>query len=388
MLVNKTLGAMLVVTGTTIGAGMLALPMTSARFGFKESVMLMVVMWAVMAYTALITLRLNQHYGKACSIVYISEKNFGRLGKAISLFALCLLFYALLAAYMTGGASLLASTFPNIHLNRSQWILIFFGVFGGIVISHIKMLDHINRILVLTMVAVFCYIVNCILPHVTTQNLNHSVDSMPYLSVALPVFFTSFGFHGSIPTVVNYLGVTHKGLKRTFFVGSIIPLGVYIVWQMATLGVLTPDVATCMNPDQDLGQFINAVSASSHAPEIRTLINCFAFLAIATSFLGVGIGFLDFMIELRSKNPCFKERFLSGAIIMIPSLLFALFYPEGFVLALGYAAIALSLLAVILPTLNMLKINQSLSIIEKMIIMLVFFIGLGIIGVEIYNKIS
>jgi tyrosine-specific transport protein len=68
--------------------------------------------------------------------------------------------------------------------------------------------------------------------------------------------------------------------------------------------------------------------------------------------------------------------------------LFALFYPEGFVLALGYAAIALSLLAVILPTLNMLKINQSLSIIEKMIIMLVFFIGLGIIGVEIYNKIS
>ncbi|MNH34625.1 Tyrosine-specific transport protein [compost metagenome] len=36
-------------------------------------------------------------------------------------------------------------------------------------------------------------------------------------------------------------------------------------------------------------------------------------------------------------------------ITFVPPLLFALYFPQGFIMALGYAAIALAVLAVLLP---------------------------------------
>ncbi|MEL0649706.1 aromatic amino acid transport family protein, partial [Pseudoalteromonas agarivorans] len=43
MLKNKTIGSMLILAGTTIGAGMLALPIASAGHGFTTSLPLIIV---------------------------------------------------------------------------------------------------------------------------------------------------------------------------------------------------------------------------------------------------------------------------------------------------------------------------------------------------------
>lgn len=51
---------------------------------------------------------------------------------------------------------------------------------------------------------------------------------------ALPVIFTSFGFHGSIPSIVKYLGKDTKVLRKVMLVGSSLPLIVYILWQIAS----------------------------------------------------------------------------------------------------------------------------------------------------------
>ncbi|XMR53059.1 aromatic amino acid transport family protein [Escherichia coli] len=41
----------------------------------------------------------------------------------------------------------------------------------------------------------------------------------------------------------------------------------------------------------------------------------------------------------------------TGAITFLPPLAFALFYPRGSVMALGYAGVALAVLALIIPSL-------------------------------------
>ncbi len=41
MALNKTLGSMLIIAGTTIGAGMLALPLASAGLGFTTALIAM-----------------------------------------------------------------------------------------------------------------------------------------------------------------------------------------------------------------------------------------------------------------------------------------------------------------------------------------------------------
>ncbi len=51
---NKTLGSTLLVSGTMIGAGMLAMPLTSAGIGFTFTVVLLLVLWFLLTYSALL----------------------------------------------------------------------------------------------------------------------------------------------------------------------------------------------------------------------------------------------------------------------------------------------------------------------------------------------
>ncbi|EPY7926284.1 aromatic amino acid transport family protein, partial [Klebsiella pneumoniae] len=58
---NRTLGSILIVAGTTIGAGMLAMPLAAAGVGFTVTLGLLFTLWALMCYTALLLLEVYQH---------------------------------------------------------------------------------------------------------------------------------------------------------------------------------------------------------------------------------------------------------------------------------------------------------------------------------------
>ena len=60
MLKNKTLGSALIIAGTSIGAGMLAMPLTSAGIGFGYTVLLLVGLWAILSYSGLLFVEVYQ----------------------------------------------------------------------------------------------------------------------------------------------------------------------------------------------------------------------------------------------------------------------------------------------------------------------------------------
>ncbi|WP_438884798.1 aromatic amino acid transport family protein, partial [Bacillus cereus group sp. Bce018] len=78
------------------------------------------------------------------------------------------------------------------------------------------------------------------------------------------------------------------------------------------------------------------------------MIGIFADLALLTSFLGVSLGLFEFMGDTLRKKGAGVNRFVASVATFTPPLLFALFYPQGFIMALGYAAIALAVLAIFL----------------------------------------
>ena len=51
LLKNKTLGSALIIAGTAIGAGMLAMPLTSAGIGFGFTAVLLIGLWLLLAYS-------------------------------------------------------------------------------------------------------------------------------------------------------------------------------------------------------------------------------------------------------------------------------------------------------------------------------------------------
>lgn len=387
---SRFIGATLIVAGTTFGAGMLALPMTSGKAGFINSSLLLIGMWAFTCFAALVTLEINLRNGGGYSISYLAEKIFGRFGKWVASLSIGLLFYALLAAYTTGGASFLKAgveSITGISAPFSVMAISFAVMLGVFVYSSTTHVDYANRFLLFVKVSIFFCLVFALVPFVKAQYLASPGSEPSSTWLAIPLFFTSFGFHGSIPTLINYVGPNVKYLRKVIIAGSIAPLFIYLLWQVVTLGVL-PVMITGAE-EQNVASFISHLNQATQSTAIEYCSNIFAFFGVSTSFLGVAIGLFDYLAESLKKANTKSQRFQTSLLTFLPPLFFALFYPNGFIMALGYAAIALSVLAVMMPAAVAYKMRQAGGAAPYKVaggnaaLVVLFFLGAGIIVIEL-----
>ena len=151
LLKNKTLGSALIIAGTAIGAGMLAMPLTSTGIGFGFTAALLIGLWLLLAYSGLLFVEVYQTAKrKDDGVATLTEKYFGIPGRIISTVSLFILLYALSAAYMTGGGEVLASALPENFFgegdaNLKASILIFTSLVGAFVVIGTKGVDGITR---------------------------------------------------------------------------------------------------------------------------------------------------------------------------------------------------------------------------------------------------
>ncbi|MDE5041564.1 amino acid transporter, partial [Francisella tularensis subsp. holarctica] len=68
-------------------------------------------------------------------------------------------------------------------------------------------------------------------------------------------------------------------------------------------------------------------------------LNTFIHIAIITSCIGVGISLMHYIRDLFTRYHRQIGNIALGLICFIPPLIFTIFYPRGFILALQYAAI-------------------------------------------------
>lgn len=359
---NRTLGSILIVAGTTIGAGMLAMPLASAGVGFGVTLALLITLWALMCYTALLLLEVYQHVPADMGLGSLAARYLGRYGQWATGFCMLFLLYALTAAYISGAGELLASSLNQWlgwTLPPAAGVLIFTAIGGTVVCIGTSLVDLFNRFLFSAKIIFLAIMLALLLPHIHQINLLTLPLQQGLALSAIPVIFTSFGFHGSIPSIVSYLGGDIRKLRRVFIIGSFIPLVAYIFWQLATLGSIDSPAFTALLAQNaglnGLLEAIREVVASSH---VELAVHLFADLALATSFLGVALGLFDYLADLFQRQNSAGGRLQSGLITFLPPLAFALFYPRGFVMALGYAGVALAVLALMLPSLLVMKSRQ------------------------------
>ncbi|EHS96654.1 TPA: tyrosine transporter TyrP [Klebsiella oxytoca] len=359
---NRTLGSILIVAGTTIGAGMLAMPLASAGVGFGVTLALLITLWALMCYTALLLLEVYQHVPADMGLGSLAARYLGRYGQWATGFCMLFLLYALTAAYISGAGELLASSLNqwlDWTLPPAAGVLIFTAIGGTVVCIGTSLVDLFNRFLFSAKIIFLAIMLALLLPHIHQINLLTLPLQQGLALSAIPVIFTSFGFHGSIPSIVSYLGGDIRKLRRVFIIGSFIPLVAYFFWQLATLGSIDSPAFTALLAQNaglnGLLEAIREVVASSH---VELAVHLFADLALATSFLGVALGLFDYLADLFQRQNSAGGRLQSGLITFLPPLAFALFYPRGFVMALGYAGVALAVLALMLPSLLVMKSRQ------------------------------
>lgn len=361
------LGSILIITGTAVGAGMLALPLATAGVSFTWSVIGLVSIWFVTLISALLMLEVTLAF-KAPHNNYhtMTLKTLGRKGEIISWISLLCLLYALCAAYVTGGASLLSeilAVYLNIHLPSWFSAAVFTLVIGGLVFWGTKIVDWVNRGLMFIKFAAFIIGMTLLLPTINYDQLNVDAHSSRYLLAAFPILLTSFGFHPVIPSLAGYNNNNVSLLRKSIIIGSIIPLIFYIIWQFAVKGILPLageiSFENVARQGGSVGELMGAVAIIINNRSIGFIMNLFSHIALATSFLGVSLALFDFLEDVIEKDASRSRRKFVALLTYVPPLLFAIFYPKGFLVALGYAAVFVAFSCVIQPTLMVWKLRSS-----------------------------
>ena len=361
---NKTLGTTLLVSGTMIGAGMLAMPLTSAGIGFTFTVVLLISLWLLLTYSALLFVEVFQTTESDSGIGTLSALYFGNAGRVVSTTVMFVFLYALLAAYISGGGEILLKATQSTGLLGQEGVIantspemtlkIFIGIFtvffGSFVIISTKVVDGFNRLLFFVMLAALVVVMFVMFPKASVQNLMAMPLDNALIISAAPIFFTSYGFHGSIPSLVKYMEGDVRGLRIAIVAGSAITLVGYILWQLSTHGVLSQSEFTqILKEKPTLYGLIEACHRITGSEIIASAVQLFSALALVTSFLGVALGLFDCTEDMLRKGLHINAgRLLLGAITFLPPVLFAYFYPD-FIAALSYAGQMFAFFAVVLP---------------------------------------
>lgn len=349
---SKLIGATLIVAGTSIGAGMLALPISTAAIGFWPALALMTLVWALSGYCALLVMEVNLKVGADTNLHGMTGQVLGPVAQGIAGLAMLALLYALTAAYLTGGASLLSLKLaPWFNLSPAVATGVFTLAVGGVVLLGMTSVDRLVRVLFALKMVAMVAVLSSLLPKAESTNLiadlaTAAQDGGIWVA-ALPVMITSFGFHVCIPSLVRYLDGDVKTLRTALLFGSALPLVCYALWLLAALGPLTPAEQASLGQGAALTGLVKALSPESGW--LGQVLTAFADLALLTSFLGVTLSLFDYLAELCRRDGSLTGRGQTWLLTFLPPLALALYLPEGFVAVLGFAALPLVVLMVLLP---------------------------------------
>ena len=392
---NKFLGSVLLISGTTIGAGMLGLPVMTGFAGFFPTLALLFFFWLYMLVTAFLYLEANLALKGNVNLVTMAEHSLGVWGKTIAWVFYLLLLYSLTAAYMAGSAPLFTEAIRYFTgYTIPAWVgpLPLVAIFGIFVYLGSGPADYINRILMFGLIAAY-FILAILLPSHTDFNLIKHIDSKAML-VSFPLLLTSYGFHIIIPTLTNYMRHDEKKMKLALVIGSIIPFLIYVLWEFLVLGTVKvsgPDSLSQMYiaGEGSTGPLINTLINVLKMPWVAKVANVFSFCAIITSFIGVTLSLTDFLTDGFKIKRNRKGRILACILTFVPPLIFVYGYQRVFLGALQYAGVFVAILLCILPALmtwTLPKPKFYRSFWGRSLLVVVILIALGIIGLDIFQE--
>ena len=351
----KLIGSILLIVGTSIGAGMLALPIATAELGFLGSLILLFVCWFIMTSGAFLLLEANLWLPQNSNIISMARVTIGPIGQIIAWIAYLLLLYSLLCAYIAGGSDLFHNLLLAEHLNSPQWSsAIFFTVlFGSIVYLGIRSVDYTNRVLMFIKLGAYLLLVTLLSSFISIDKLSAGNLKNITSVTALTVTITSFGYATIVPSLRVYFASNVKKLKMAILIGSLIPLVCYIAWDAVIMGVIPlygqNGLIEILTSDNSTSRLVNTLGGMAQTNSVIFFTKLFTSICVVTSFLGVALCLVDFLADGLQVEKKGKSNVMVHFIAFLPPLIIVLFFPNMFIKALQYAGIYCTILLILLP---------------------------------------
>eukprot|EP00854_Cymbomonas_tetramitiformis_P005681 gene5681-6866_t len=338
-------GAISLVGGTTVGAGILALPAETQASGFIASSGAIVACWIYMVATGILLAEVNlktlcELGNGGVSLTSMAERTLGKFGTNLSGVAYVLLHYTLLVAYISKAGELIGNA---LDLPSALGITLFTLIVGGtIYTTSPRQLDFINSGLVVGVLASFFGLL--VVAGSTVDISNLQVAHWDAVPKSLPVISLAFVYHNVVPVIVTSLEGDPRKVKTAIWCGTGVPMAMFILWNAAILGTLPVGTEQTLDPLKVLRET---------EPIIGPLIAGFSLLAVTTSFIGFVLGLTDFVSDYlkmptvkRAPGMCLRGRFapcedmqVPYAVALIPPLGMAIFFQDLFFSALEFAGV-------------------------------------------------
>jgi tyrosine-specific transport protein len=326
--------ATLLISGSCIGGGMLAMPMQTAEAGFILSLASLAVCWLFMTLSGLFLAEATLWVKNETHFTSLSRILVGHGCKLLALGVYLFMNYASLVAYVSGGAAVISAWAQAIfgaQLAYETCCVIFTALFGGLLYAGAKVIGKINLWLVIVLALSYLAIVSGGLGGINKDLLTFKPAFKACLG-SLPIILATFSYQMTIPCVCSFLKYDKNELKKAILWGTSIPFVVYALWIFVIHGTVPYE--------GPLGLKEAYMSGSSATSALRSYLNnssmilfadVFGFLAVVTSYLGFSVALQHFL------NDCFQEvkiKISEHAVIfftVVPSLLLAVFFPKALI---------------------------------------------------------
>ena len=352
---SKLIGGILLIVGTSIGGGMLALPVSTAEVGFSNSIFFLIFCWATMTSGALLILEVNMRLPKGSNMISMAKSTLGLPGQIVAWVTYLFLLYTLLAAYISGGSDVFNALLQKINIHIPTWStsIVFTALFGLVVYKGIRSVDYVNRGLMFGKLGIYIILVAIISPHISPSSLTGG-EARAFMGT-LMVLITSFGFASIVPSLRDYFDDDVSTLRRVILFGSLIPLVCYILWDAVIMGVIAREgeqgLMALMTSEHATSGLTEALSHSIQNPWISGFFGFFTSICMLTAFLGVSLGLFDFLADGLHLKKTGNQGKYTLALTFIPPLIIVIIKPGIYLHALSYAGVSCVILLLLLPAL-------------------------------------
>lgn len=321
----------LLVSGTCIGGGMLALPVQTAKAGFFISFFGLALCWAFMTYTGLLLVEATLWVKNETHFSSLSRILVGNAVKYLALIVYLFMNYASLIAYTAGGATLIGNQLEHnlgIHIGYEASCVLFTILFGSLLWLGAQLIGGINFVFMVGLIATYACLVGLGGAHVDMANLSFK----PHWKEGIGIFsmiLATYSYQMIVPSLCLQLNYDSQQLKKAIVIGTTIPFVAYSLWIAVIHGVVPVEsllgaLERGASATEPLGMHFNHWSLSA-------LSDFFAFFALTTSYIGLSLALFYFLKD------CFKECNISmgkSAIIftsLIPTMFLAILFPNALI---------------------------------------------------------
>ncbi len=389
MKIKEFVSVTLLIAGTTIGAGMLAIPLVTAASGFFPAFVITFFVWLFMFLTGLLFLEATLWMPKDANVLSMTKRFLGKKYKILSGGTFVFLYYCLMIAYFAAGAPLFASFIDAVfQITMKGWIVYaMFGlIFGMIVGVGIKFVDRVNYILMASLFISYFVLLGVGSKNVDLERL--VFQNWKNVFFAAPILFSSFGYHNVIPSLTFHFNRNPKLMRYSILIGTIIPFIIYLLWQYLIIGAIDKEI---IEQTLKAGKSITeALQSITGVGWVKAMGRIFALFAIITSMLGVSFSVVDFLGDGLKMKRYGKDRFVLCLLTFVPPFILTALDPSIFVLSIGVAGgFGEAFLNGILPTMLVwkgrykYKLKSNFSLFGgKITLAIILIVGLLVMALE------